>query len=413
MAAMAAVVGLAGAWAVGVVGAAPTAAQQEPLKEMVLVVNAFKPPDALTAASVGGSVGGPIVLTGRDELAAAAERALRAADADLAVMVGGTAVLADGVVDEVVALGYEVRRVAGATRTETAAELVDFVGEQGYGRPVLTDREVAAGTVPGLDAETLQGLTPDELGGGDAGDRFDELEARLDDLAAENTGLRARVDELERLLAGVTRDDVDGRDTLQFDGMNVQVVNGTDTTDGEPNGLGNLIVGYHEDFTCDPTGDGCPTISDNEPDERTGSHMLVTGIDHSYTSFGGLVAGADNTTSGDYATVSGGHSNTASSRWASVSGGGSNTASDFGASVSGGIGNSARHVGSSVSGGRDNVASGPEASVSGGEGNLASGHRASVSGGHENLASVIRASILGGADQTVNTVDGCHPECAQ
>jgi hypothetical protein len=38
----------------------------------------------------------------------------------------------------------------------------------------------------------------------------------------------------------VTRDG----DTLLFDGMNVQVANGTGTTDGEPNGTGNLIVGY-------------------------------------------------------------------------------------------------------------------------------------------------------------------------
>lgn len=41
MAATAAAVGLAGLWAAGVVGAAPAAAQQEPLEEMVFVVNAF------------------------------------------------------------------------------------------------------------------------------------------------------------------------------------------------------------------------------------------------------------------------------------------------------------------------------------------------------------------------------------
>lgn len=94
----------------------------------------------------------------------------------------------------------------------------------------MTDGEVAAGTVLGLNAETLQGLTADELGGGDAGDRFDELEARVDDLTAESVGMRACVDRLERLLTGSRSDDVDGRDTLQFEGMNAQVVNGTDAS---------------------------------------------------------------------------------------------------------------------------------------------------------------------------------------
>lgn len=49
---------------------------------------------------------------------------------------------------------------------------------------------------------------------------------------------------LETLLAGVSRqDDAQGRDTLVVAGMNLQVVNDTGTTDGTPNGLGNLIIG--------------------------------------------------------------------------------------------------------------------------------------------------------------------------
>lgn len=103
------------------------------------------------------------------------------------------------------------------------------MGEQAYGRPVVTDREVVADTIPGLDAETLQGLTPGELGGdaGDVGERLDDLEDRLDNVEAANVELQTRVAELEGLLAGVTRGDVDGHDTLQFEGMNVQVVNGS------------------------------------------------------------------------------------------------------------------------------------------------------------------------------------------
>jgi len=47
---------------------------------------------------------------------------------------------------------------------------------------------------------------------------------------------------LEGLLANVFRNG----DTIVFRGLNVQIVNGADSTDGDANGLGNLIVGYNE-----------------------------------------------------------------------------------------------------------------------------------------------------------------------
>lgn len=143
------------------------------------------------------------------------------------------------------------------------------------------------------------------------------------------------------------------------------------------------VVGYHEDLTCDPIGNGCADVSDNSSDERTGSHMLVTGIDHTYTGFGGLLAGADNTTTNDWASVAGRFRNTASGRFASVSGGSRNTASG---------------VRAWVSGGDSNIASGRRASVSGGEGNTAEGWGASVSGGTGNTAADRRTMVAGGRD---------------
>ncbi len=272
----------------------------------------------------------------------------------------------------------------------------------------------ASGIAPSVDAATVQGLTPAELGGDTSQieARLDALEGRVDDLEADNAaleatvaGLEGQVADLQGLLAGVSRhDDAQGRDTLVLAGMNLQVVNGTGTTDEAPNGLGNLLIGYDTERPTDP--------------DKTGSHYLVVGDQHNYTAFGGIVAGFRNTASGDGASVTGGSFNTASGfrasvtggsnnvaqgDWASVTGGGGNTASGNGAWVSGGLFNTASGSRASVSGGENNIASGNRASVSAGENNIASGDRASVSGGRNNIAGGDWASVSGGV---VNTASG-------
>ncbi len=148
-----------------------------------------------------------------------------------------------------------------------------------------------------------------------------------------------------------------------FEGVNVHVRSGSGQTwDKDPDyltnnpelvvGLGNLIIGYNEVIS------GAPA--------RTGSHNIVVGINHSYSSFGGFVAGLNNEICGLYSSVSGGWNNTASGNESSISGGSGNTA--YG------------HL-SSVSGGWNNTASGNESSISGGGGNTASSYLSSVSGG--------------------------------
>ena len=130
-----------------------------------------------------------------------------------------------------------------------------------------------------------------------------------------------------------------------FEDANVLVLDGTGSTVTDPTtGLGNLIVGYDESST-DPI------------DIKTGSHNLVVGRYHTYSSYGGLVAGNDNNVTGASASVSGGASNTASGLWSSVSGGSGNTASESSSSVSGGYLNTASGNSSSVSGGTGNTAS--------------------------------------------------------
>ena len=214
----------------------------------------------------------------------------------------------------------------------------------------------------------------------------------------ELSALESRIEELEGLLEDVSRliDPNTGYDTVRFEGVNVQIVNGTGTTDGETFGTGNLIIGYNElrgNSEC-PDGYEC--------DRRGGSHMLVIGSQNNYTSdsYGGMVVGSWNETSALFAVVSGGGDNTASGQNSTVSGGVANTASGEVSTVSGGGWNTASGDGASVSGGIQNTASGEIASVSGGELNSATGQFASVSGGDSNTASGHAASVSGGDGRT-------------
>lgn len=264
------------------------------------------------------------------------------------------------------------------------------------------------------------------------------LQATVTTLQADNTALSATVTSqantianLQTQLNSVAASNVMAMDPyvsvtsdtrgpiVQFASTNVQVINGLGST-ATANGLGNLIVGYDE-TTLSP-GAQCtigtnPTTVTPVTDSasctsaggqwvtggfKTGSHYLVTGTQHSYSRWGGLLAGVQNTSNYDYASVSGGSLNVASGAVASVSGGQSNTASGPRASVSGGWINTASGTLSSVSGGQVNLASANYASVSGGLGNTASGGVASVSGGGSNVASGGVASVSGGQNNTAS-----------
>lgn len=220
------------------------------------------------------------------------------------------------------------------------------------------------GSGSGLDADLLDGKT--------SADFADK--AYVD-------ALEERVAQLETLLAGVIRS---GK-LIQFSGVNVQIVNGTGTTDGDVTGLGNLIVGYNE--------------LRGAKDVRSGSHNLIVGSNHNYSSYGGLVVGQFNTISAAYTSVSGGMGNKATNAYASVSGGYGNDANAYSASVSGGRDNTASGDYASVSGGAAGEASGDYASVGGGLYSTASGNNASVSGGRYNTASGAFAFVGGGGGE--------------
>jgi hypothetical protein len=258
----------------------------------------------------------------------------------------------------VVALVVSGLGLTASAQQDTSDVLTGCLNEQSG---VL--RNVAVGTDP------IGACNPQEAvvtwGQGDPAleGRVAALEAEVAALEAEVEelrGLSGDVAELQALLAGVERNG----DTLTFSGMNVQVVNGLGNTYTE-NGLGNIVVGYNEDFGNDEI--------------RTGSHFVVVGRDHTYTTYGGIVVGYDNSVVAPYSSVSGGIHGIASGSHSSVSGGDGNVAADIYASVSGG---------------RANVASGTASSVSGGRGGTASG---------------FVSSILGGYFQTVDISYGTYP----
>jgi hypothetical protein len=147
---------------------------------------------------------------------------------------------------------------------------------------------------------------------------------------------------------------VGGKPTVAFSTVNVQVISGSGSTDGTVNGEGNLIVGYAEDTSKHP---------------QTGSNNLIVGSENGWKSFGAIVGGFKNQSTGKYATAFG-FGNTASG----------------GFSLAAGDANQATGSVASVTGGEHNVAQGNESSVTGGDFNLASGQFASVVSGCENLA---------------------------
>jgi hypothetical protein len=211
-----------------------------------------------------------------------------------------------------------------------------------------------------------------------AGRVFAQEEHRTYVPVTQNPGsLEERVAELEYKLQNV----VASTDAITVTGANLYVVNGTGTTDGEPNGLGNLIIGYNE------LREELWPEEDEIVNDRTGSHMIVVGSENNFSREMGIVVGRHHTVD---------------STWASAIGGIQNTATGLGAVVVGGRLNLASGMDSVVSGGNRNEANGPYATVTGGEANLAQGITSSVSGGSLNRAHGASSSISGGQSRTVS-----------
>jgi hypothetical protein len=190
-----------------------------------------------------------------------------------------------------------------------------------------------------------------------------EVINRYETLIARNTAQaetqKVSVDQLAPLADLMTFVRVEGDDVI-FEGANVHIRNGSGET-AEANGRGNLVVGYNEDRE-----------DEEGPADRSGSHNLVLGERHSYTSFSGVVGGYRNTISGPHAAVIAG------------------------------AGNEATVAHSVVVTGTKNIASASSALIGTGQHNAVTGAQGFIGTGDGNQVTAIEASILGGTDQEVN-----------
>jgi len=182
--------------------------------------------------------------------------------------------------------------------------------------PVLTLSLFTTALAPTAEAACDKNL-PDGLYRTCAERAMSSMEQDLDDALTAIEQLTDRVDqindnlmqaqddigELSPLLRYITIDE--DTDAVRFVGANVFIQSGAGRTDGAVNGLGNLIVGYDEQGDAD----------------KTGSHNLIVGSYHGYTSFGGFVAGVSNTVAGEHASVLGGEDNWAMADTSTITGG--------------------------------------------------------------------------------------------
>lgn len=145
--------------------------------------------------------------------------------------------------------------------------------------------------------------------------KIDALEGRVTVLESRNEDFNATIIQLSAKTECISQDST--CKDMFLEGCDVDVLNGLGKTDSK-NGKGNVIIGYNENV---------PHRYDIEPTDRNGSHYLVLGSSNSYTSWGGMVAGAHNRALGPYGTVTGGSRNNATGYFSSVSGGRWNVAS--------------------------------------------------------------------------------------
>ena len=167
---------------------------------------------------------------------------------------------------------YALTSMGYAFRAEVANTVV---GSGTFSNPIIST--VTTGTSP-LQVTSTTNVT--NLNS----DLLDGLHASAFALAAHThddryydkayvNALEARIAALETLLTHFTRT---GNEII-ISGANLHIRSGSGSTGGTVNGLGNLILGYSE-ARFDTT-------------DRSGSHNLVVGGRHNYTSYGGVVAG--------------------------------------------------------------------------------------------------------------------------
>lgn len=147
-------------------------------------------PDALAATPLATGLDAPLLLTRSDSLPAEVVAELDRLDVGRVWLLGGEAVISEGIADDLSGRGYDVRRIAGHDRYATAAGIALEAGPAATGEVVL-----ALGAHPDPDRAWPDAVAAGALGA--SGDRLptlltahDELPdataVALDELDAEN-----------------------------------------------------------------------------------------------------------------------------------------------------------------------------------------------------------------------------------
>lgn len=217
-----------------------------------------------------------------------------------------------------------------------------------------------------------------------------EMRTTLLQLQADLQAAQKRTQELEtyvngikdpmafcQRLAEVARVD-DGGDVI-FEGANLHIRSGSGSTSGNTNGKGNLIIGYNEMST---------DMALSQP--RTGSHNLVVGSYHAFSSYGGVVFGDSNAVLAPHGTILGGVLNKIETRDRIV-------ATD--STIVGGSNNFIMSPRSTIGGGKGGVARGDSSSIVGGLYNVSEGEWSVVLGGQQNRVAGQGSVILGGSNR--------------
>ena len=199
----------------------------------------------------------------------------------LALLQWGTTELADNAVTTNKLADYALTSIKMADEAVTSAKIAD---------DTITTADIHDGSGSGLDADLLDGLDAASFAPSvhnHDGQYYSK--AYVDALEDRIAALEAKLQYL-----AVVADSINGMPGphVIITGANLHVRSGSGSTYGTINGLGNLIIGYNEDLTGEK--------------DRSGSHNVVVGRNHNYSSFGGFVVGTSNTISGQYSSVSGG-----------------------------------------------------------------------------------------------------------
>jgi putative cell wall-binding protein len=107
--------------------AAVAAATHPDGADEVVLASALDFPDALAGGPLAAAVGGPVLLTARDDLPGATLEALADLRPRRVTLLGGPAAISDAV-EATLAASFDVRRIAGRDRTETAAQIAYRLG---------------------------------------------------------------------------------------------------------------------------------------------------------------------------------------------------------------------------------------------------------------------------------------------